>query len=240
MRNRSQLLGLCAVAGWAVPGHAEVLISNIAAPLAQSGTFFGANSSTSFKAAGFTIGSHAYTLDGVKLTIGYGVGGSAVVSIWSGATGPASLVQVLNAPTQSGSGNFTFTPASPVTLSASGTYWVYVQSIPNPTGSFMWEATNPAVLPTGSATAAGFVYNGAPSGTYNRIEVTGTQVGAACYANCDGSSVQPILTANDFQCFINRYVAGTSYANCDGSTVQPVLTANDFQCFINRYVAGCS
>lgn len=62
---------------------------------------------------------------------------------------------------------------------------------------------------------------------------------ASCYANCDGSPAQPVLTANDFQCFINAYAAGSSYANCDGSTAAPVLTANDFQCFINAYAGGC-
>jgi probable HAF family extracellular repeat protein len=61
----------------------------------------------------------------------------------------------------------------------------------------------------------------------------------ACYPNCDGSSVAPILTANDFQCFINQFASAASYANCDGSSVAPVLTANDFQCFLDRYAAGC-
>ncbi len=60
-----------------------------------------------------------------------------------------------------------------------------------------------------------------------------------CYANCDGSTLAPVLTANDFQCFINAYASGASYANCDGSTLAPVLTANDFQCFINQYAGGC-
>ena len=60
-----------------------------------------------------------------------------------------------------------------------------------------------------------------------------------CYANCDLSTGNPALTANDFQCFINSYAAGTSYANCDGSTGNPRLTANDFQCFINAFAAGC-
>ena len=61
-----------------------------------------------------------------------------------------------------------------------------------------------------------------------------------CYANCDGSTVNPVLNANDFQCFLNRYAAGDPYANCDGSTVPPVLNANDFQCFLNKYAAGCT
>jgi uncharacterized membrane protein len=61
-----------------------------------------------------------------------------------------------------------------------------------------------------------------------------------CYANCDDSTGAPVLTANDFQCFLNQYAAGQSYANCDGSTGVPSLTANDFQCFLNKYAAGCS
>lgn len=62
----------------------------------------------------------------------------------------------------------------------------------------------------------------------------------ACYANCDGSSGSPLLTANDFQCFLNTFAAGISSANCDASTGTPALTANDFQCFLNKFAAGCS
>jgi hypothetical protein len=61
-----------------------------------------------------------------------------------------------------------------------------------------------------------------------------------CRANCDGSTTTPVLTPNDFQCFLNAYAAGLSSANCDGSTTTPMLTPNDFQCFINQYAAGCS
>jgi len=57
-----------------------------------------------------------------------------------------------------------------------------------------------------------------------------------CYANCDGSTGTPLLTGNDFQCFLDKYVANDAYANCDGVGG---LTGNDFQCFINAYVAGC-
>jgi len=60
-----------------------------------------------------------------------------------------------------------------------------------------------------------------------------------CYANCDWSSGEPALTANDFLCFVNAYAAGLSYANCDGSTGVPSLTGNDFLCFINAYATGC-
>ncbi len=77
-------------------------------------------------------------------------------------------------------------------------------------------------------------------GTYG-IRLTGACAPTAgCYANCDGSTGSPQLTANDFQCFINKYAANDTYANCDGSTGNPALTANDFQCFINKYAGGCS
>jgi len=60
-----------------------------------------------------------------------------------------------------------------------------------------------------------------------------------CAANCDGSSVAPVLNVNDFLCFLNRYAAGDPLANCDGSVVPPVLNVNDFACFLNAYAAGC-
>ena len=68
----------------------------------------------------------------------------------------------------------------------------------------------------------------------------GIVVNCGCYANCDLSTTPPILNANDFQCFLNKFAAGDPYANCDGSTVPPVLNANDFQCYLNKYAAGCS
>jgi subtilisin-like proprotein convertase family protein len=60
-----------------------------------------------------------------------------------------------------------------------------------------------------------------------------------CYANCDGSTVNPFLNVNDFSCFLNYFVAGDTRANCDGSTTPPVLTVLDFTCFVNTYPAGC-
>jgi hypothetical protein len=63
---------------------------------------------------------------------------------------------------------------------------------------------------------------------------------AACYANCDSSTSPPILNANDFQCFLNKFAAQDPTANCDGSTAAPLLNANDFQCFLNAFAAGCS
>ncbi len=61
-----------------------------------------------------------------------------------------------------------------------------------------------------------------------------------CFANCDGSSLPPVLNINDFQCFLNKFAAGDSAANCDGSTADPVRNTNDFQCFLNTFSVGCS
>jgi hypothetical protein len=69
-----------------------------------------------------------------------------------------------------------------------------------------------------------------------------------CYANCDGSTVAPVLNVDDFTCFINQFARARvlpheeqvgHYANCDGSTVAPVMNVDDFLCFINRFAAGC-
>ena len=34
--------------------------------------------------------------------------------------------------------------------------------------------------------------------------------------------------------------AGDTYANCDQSTLPPVLNVNDFSCFTNAFAAGCA
>jgi trimeric autotransporter adhesin len=69
-----------------------------------------------------------------------------------------------------------------------------------------------------------------------------------CYANCDGSTVEPVLNVDDFTCFINEFAAAQvlphaqqvpHYANCDGSTVAPVLNVDDFTCFIIAFSQGC-
>ena len=36
-----------------------------------------------------------------------------------------------------------------------------------------------------------------------------------------------------------RFAAGDAFANCDASTIAPVLNVNDFVCFQQRYAAGC-
>jgi hypothetical protein len=60
-----------------------------------------------------------------------------------------------------------------------------------------------------------------------------------CYANCDGSTIAPVLNVQDFACFLNAFAANDPYANCDGSTVVPVLNVQDFACFLNKFAQGC-
>ena len=236
---RARLISMVVCAAGA-PVSADVILSNLAAPQAQAGTFFGLGSGTAYKAAGFLTNAPQYSLTSVRLTMNYNGGGQGVVSIWQGSPQPTTRLATLNAPVQTGAGNFLFTAGTPLPLTAGTNYWVLVESVASPTGSFIWECTAPATLPTGTGTATTFLFNGSPSGMFNLVEINANPPAPTCYANCDGSSVAPVLNANDFQCFIDRYVGGTAYANCDGSSVAPVLNANDFQCFINKYVAGCS
>jgi len=60
-----------------------------------------------------------------------------------------------------------------------------------------------------------------------------------CYANCDCTSIPPILNVADFICFLNKFAAADPSANCDGLTTPPILNVNDFICFQNKFAAGC-
>jgi hypothetical protein len=91
-----------------------------------------------------------------------------------------------------------------------------------------WQPTGPgsAIFPTASDQA---------------FRLDGTVItSTTCYANCDGSTVIPILNVSDFICFQTKYAANDPTANCDGSTVIPVLNVSDFICFQTKYSAGCS
>jgi hypothetical protein len=127
---------------------------------------------------------------------------------------------------------------------SAGTYWVSAVAILDRGGTsnepqWGWIQSSQAIA--GHSDVQWFFSPG--NFTYQNQDlgfvISGT-AGTSCYANCDHSSAQPILNANDFQCFLNSFAAGESYANCDGSTAQPVLNANDFQCFLNQFATGCS
>ncbi len=111
---------------------------------------------------------------------------------------------------------------------------------PTPSGSVISGAQTATLTMSNTTAADAGSYSCLVSNTCGSLASAAASLGSTCYANCDGSTGSPQLTANDFQCFINAYAAGSGYANCDGSTGTPALTANDFQCFINRYASGCS
>jgi hypothetical protein len=104
---------------------------------------------------------------------------------------------------------------------AAGIYFVAVVGAPSSLGPAYWQ-----VVSTSSDT-----------GTVALNLATNT--GGACYANCDGSTIAPVLNVQDFTCFLQRYATGNSYANCDESTTAPALNVQDFTCFLQRYAAGC-
>ena len=59
---------------------------------------------------------------------------------------------------------------------------------------------------------------------------------AMCYANCDGSTAEPVLNVNDFVCFISGFAAADPHADCDHNMS---LNVNDFVCFQTAFAAGC-
>jgi len=94
-----------------------------------------------------------------------------------------------------------------------------------------------AVYQNGPTIYVGGWAQNAETGFHEAVLWIGT---VPCYANCDGSTAGPSLTANDFQCFLNKFATADPTANCDGSSVTPILNANDFQCFLNAFAARCS
>jgi hypothetical protein len=123
----------------------------------------------------------------------------------------------------------------------------------SPTGQFgpAFGAALPStsvqsLLFQGSATAAAganatdyAVTSGAATFTNNARNSFTITATAPCYANCDGSTGSPALTAADFTCFLAKFRSSDSYANCDGSTGSPSLTAADFTCFLAKFRGGC-
>jgi hypothetical protein len=122
-------------------------------------------------------------------------------------------------------------------------------SVPAPRGIF--ELDNGNLFWTGNGFNVYDITTGistliAPgTGQYAGLLSIGT---AGCYANCDSSTVEPVLNVDDFTCFINEFATSqtlpheqqvNAYANCDGSTIAPALNVDDFTCFINRFAQGC-
>jgi uncharacterized membrane protein len=91
----------------------------------------------------------------------------------------------------------------------------------------------------GGISTDGTVIVGGGTNPQGQPEAWLARIPAFCYANCDGSTVEPRLNVADFTCFMTRYANGDPYANCDESTVTPALNVADFICFLGEYSGGC-
>jgi trimeric autotransporter adhesin len=162
-------------------------------------------------------------------SLGSGVGGGQFPTVHALAVGPAGELYA--------AGDFSIAGGSPANRIArwNGSTW-------SPMGGglglhvFSWV---PAIkmLSSGELVAAGgFITS---SGQVSATLSTWGCGPNTCYANCDGSTVAPVLNVGDFTCFLQRFAAADPYANCDGSTTQPVLNVGDFTCFLQRFAAGC-
>lgn len=118
---------------------------------------------------------------------------------------------------------------------------------PTPWGSYVFISAASSVTITGAREQDSGVYHveiQTPCG----VVVSQPARVSVCFANCDESTTEPLLSALDFTCFLDRYRATLAippffqvqeYANCDGSTVDPVLNALDFTCFLARFRTSC-
>jgi hypothetical protein len=162
---------------------------------------------------------------------------------WSAGNQPWIATQPqapATSPSPGGNLALTVTPAAGY---ASLTYQWRKDDVPlsngqSASGSVIAGASTPFLFVSG--------LDGGDSGTYDvrvssacGVLISDPVAVSLCAANCDGSTIPPILNINDFQCFLNEFAAGDLRANCDGSTNPPVLNANDFQCFVNLFAAGC-
>jgi len=239
------------------PGNITRLVAPAAATISGAGTIrlqatSFSNDTSYFQGAGGP--ANPLTLGAGQIVSGSGriygdviSGGKITPDQPFGATSPIGIIEAR-------SGALTMTPTSSLdiqlasagsfdritgndTVACSGTLNVSFVTPYSPAPSAYFDIVTGASI-SGPFTAT----NLPPTGSTGPMHVVYFPTAArlvACYANCDGSNVAPILNVNDFTCFLNRFAAGDTYANCDGSTVPPILNVNDFTCFLNKFAAGC-
>jgi hypothetical protein len=120
-------------------------------------------------------------------------------------------------------------------LRAGVSYWIVLAcDLHSDAPGWCWSSASTGFISLSYGGQINFNQGGQGAVTSTIIEGT-----PACYANCDRSTLPPILNINDFACFMNAFAMGDRLANCDSSTTAPILNANDFQCFLNAFAAGC-
>nr|HET9185987.1 hypothetical protein [Solirubrobacterales bacterium] len=65
----------------------------------------------------------------------------------------------------------------------------------------------PSVVASGATAGEYTVQVTTPCGSLSSAPAT-LSILASCYANCDGSTIAPVLNVLDFNCFLNRFAAG--------------------------------
>ncbi len=104
----------------------------------------------------------------------------------------------------------------------------------------------PAGYTSSAATCIGQYGRDVSIGGYAVNEATGSReaflwTGAdPCYANCDGSTVAPVLNVNDIVCFINKFAAIDPYADGECNQSPPAFNVLDYSFFLAMFAAGCS
>ncbi len=123
--------------------------------------------------------------------------------------------------------------------------WVDLANGPTGTGSTISGATTSTLTVASPGAADATIYRcGATNSCGLAFTDSFVEARLGGYANCDGSTLSPVLSASDFVCFLNFFRQGFSsvvldYANCDQSVEPPTLTASDFICFLNKFRVGC-
>lgn len=167
--------------------HGVILISNVNG---NDGAVTSSFTSGRNKGMGFTMpGATTYQLDNVTLRLNVPSGAASfihpIVQIWSNTASNfpgSSLVTLIDPSFTSSFGvaNYPFTPPSAFALLPATTYWVVVSDSNTNDFGFDWEASSPAVTPTGLATHFGqfFDQDGTPptgpSTTLNSYSLSAT------------------------------------------------------------------
>jgi hypothetical protein len=165
-------------------------------------------------------------------------------------TGPWVLHDTITQPSVGISARNPLQLSTPLQISAGGTMGVYL--IVN-TRLTYW--TGPNLIPSSWSDGTMSIFSAhAPAARWSAFGPSTHVFGGwihydyACYANCDSSTISPVLNVEDFTCFINEFAGALQlpleeqiphYANCDRSATAPVLNVEDFTCFIAGFAQGC-
>jgi hypothetical protein len=225
-------------------GQGDILIDNLSEPERDRTLIITTPFESLWAAQTFATDARRYQLNSIETFLGELTGSPTIVAeLREGNSPTGTLLATFSLSIPTGEpAVVALTPSQIVTLEPSSSYTL-VLGIPDE-GSFTWPYADTNNW-LGEGSIGNYHYSedlgqtwanfGSDFPYFLRVSVTPE----SCYANCDGSTIAPVLNVNDFTCFLNLYAAGDPAANCDDSTIAPVLNVNDFTCFLNRYAAGC-